>query len=121
MFRRPGYLDISAAGHIDTAETPVECIVREAREELGVSIDTEKLCYVCAIRKPSTFREIDTVYIYQVDEMSEFSFADGEVVETSWVDIATFREMTREPEKYKLSDHGEEYFGLLIKAVERFV
>ena len=35
--------DVSVAGHIDTGETPKKAIVREAKEEIGLSINTADL------------------------------------------------------------------------------
>src|SRR6185312_12242204 len=34
----PGFYDISTAGHIDFGETPLAAAIREASEELGITI-----------------------------------------------------------------------------------
>ena len=54
--RYPGDYDISAGGHINLGETPVEAAVRESREEIGA-----------IVRK------------------DDFEFDDGEVSEVRWV------------------------------------
>ena len=35
----PGYWDISAAGHVSLGETPLDAALREAQEEIGITLD----------------------------------------------------------------------------------
>lgn len=39
----PGLWDSSAAGHVDASETPLECAIRELKEELGLCVNAEQL------------------------------------------------------------------------------
>lgn len=39
----PGRWDIAVAGHLSAGQTPLEAVVREAREELGLSLDPASL------------------------------------------------------------------------------
>lgn len=68
----PEYYDISVAGHLSVGETPEDGF-REAREELGLTINY-KDCFYLGIR-PDTFsglgfvnREFAHVYVYVCDE-----------------------------------------------------
>lgn len=70
----PGYFDISAAGHIDGGESPLQSAKREAQEELGLDIATDNLQYIFSLRTPAAKNEIDHVYLYEVDLTFEPSF-----------------------------------------------
>ena len=115
----PGYLDISAAGHIDAGESPVDSVLREAQEEIDIDIEAEKLYYVFSLRTPLSGREFDVVYLYQLDRDIQFNFNDGEVDELLWKSLDEFEVMTKNPEEYNLVPQGEAYFLLLIAALRR--
>lgn len=99
----PGYLDISAAGHIDAGETPISAAVREAREEISLSIDSDKLQllfvrYVdddagSGVRE----REFVWVYLYAMPELSEgLRLEDGEVDSIQWLALDELRKLSRD-------------------------
>lgn len=44
-----GKFDVSSSGHLEEGETVRECIIRETKEEIGVSIYEEDLKYVSTI------------------------------------------------------------------------
>lgn len=115
----PGYLDISTAGHIDEGEDVVQAAIREAKEEIGIFLDENKLYYIFSLRTPLDPREFDTVYLYELTEEVDFTFDDGEVEELRWVSLGEFEEMTRQPEEHKLVPQGNEYFALTINALKR--
>src|SRR4051812_27175782 len=46
----PNLLDISAAGHIDGGEAPLAAALREAHEELGLTLTAEQLPLIGMIR-----------------------------------------------------------------------
>ena len=80
----PGAFDISAAGHINLGESPVEATIREAREEIGADITAEDLCAVM-VRMVNRNR---FAWLYLVDftgREENFRFDDQEVSEVRWV------------------------------------
>ena len=114
----PGYTDISAAGHVDAGETPLESAVREAKEELGLDVDPEALRFLFTMRTPLAPNEIDFVYSYRVLGDFEPQLTDGEVAMCEWVAFDKFKEMTTRPDDYHLVPQGEHYFALLINDLE---
>ena len=115
----PGYLDISAAGHIDLSEDGVESAVREAQEEINLTIDAERLLYIFSLRTHVVSNEIDHVYLYEVDESTVFRFDDGEVDSVQWAKAEEFYKFTRDPAAYNMVNLGEGYFLLLRECLER--
>lgn len=114
----PDFLDISAAGHIDQGETLAEAAYREAEEEIGLSIDVDKLEFVFSYRNFEN--GIKWVYLYEQSEAYDFTFNDGEVQSLRWVPVYEFGEMITSPNEHNLVPHPEEYFSLLSKAIQHF-
>jgi len=42
----PGWWDVSVAGHVSAGETALETVVRETREELGLTVDANEIRHV---------------------------------------------------------------------------
>lgn len=81
----PDMLDITAAGHLEAGETPIDGL-RELREELGVDATEEKLRYLGIKHdvqdEPSGVRnrEFAHVYLLRDDrEMEEYKLQEDEV------------------------------------------
>lgn len=91
-----GQYDISAGGHINLGETPVQAAVREAREEIGITVTAEDLQWVEAdMVDPNKF-----IWTYLVDwtgRECDFHFDDDEVSEVKWV---PYEEMTEFRKQY---------------------
>ncbi|MDR3084869.1 MAG: NUDIX domain-containing protein [Christensenellaceae bacterium] len=82
----PNLLDISFAGHLRAGENAAEAILREAQEELGLSLDLCALQYLFSCRDrfdggPHLIEnEIVDLYLYKTPiRPQDCSFADGEV------------------------------------------
>ena len=117
--KRPGWYHISAGGHINVGETPIEAAVREAKEEMGFDIDPAKLCFLHTTRvHPKTMRDIMNVYLYQLHGNEEFTHPDGEVESFEWFALNDFKEMIKDPEGHKLVPMGQLYFGTLVAGLE---
>lgn len=116
--RSPGMYHISAAGHINVGESPVDAAVRETNEELGIVISPADLYFVHALRIPKHQNSILNVFTLHYDG-DVFSFDDGEVEEVAWRSLADFTAMTKEPAKYGLIDQGRAYFDPLVDVIAR--
>jgi 8-oxo-dGTP pyrophosphatase MutT (NUDIX family) len=115
----PGLYDISAAGHIDADESPIDSALRETKEEIGLDIDAEKLYFIFSMRTPLDVREIDFVYLYELTEDVEFRFDDGEVESLKWISSQEFGEYIKDPDSNNLVPQGNEYFSLLTNNLAR--
>ena len=116
---KPGMYNLSAGGHINIGETPVEAAKRETLEEMGIYLDIEKLYYISSLRRVKINpNSLVNVYLYQLDGTEEFSFDDGEVDSVKWISIDNFKKITSSPDEHNLVDMGEAYFSLLIDSLE---
>jgi len=115
---RPGMLDISAAGHVDTGESSIDAAVREAKEEIGLTIEKETIEFAFRLRKTNVPNCIATVYLYRVDDSFLPKFNDGEVASIEWLALPAFQELLREAERHNFSNHGKGYFTMLLERLE---
>ena len=114
---RPGWYHISAGGHINVGETPVEAAVREAKEEMNVDIDAEKLHFVYSLKLAS--RDIVNVFLYQLKGNEIFAHTDGEVDSYEWRTLENWKKITADAEKHNLVPQGELRFKMVTEALER--
>ncbi len=115
---KPGMYHISAGGHINVGETPVEAAARETSEEMGVSLDGDKLYYVGSMRLVNINpNSIVNIFLYELTGDEKFTYADGEVDSVEWRSIGNFEEITSAPSEHNLVDQGQSYFGLLLDSL----
>ena len=114
----PNMMDISFAGHIRAGETPLEAVIREGYEELGIYIEPEKLHYLFSCRVYGKFEdcienEINDVFLYRDDiEIEKFHFCDNEVNKVSYLSIYTFQKMLKD--NSKLFVPNEMHYKILL-------
>jgi isopentenyldiphosphate isomerase len=123
----PGFYDISTAGHIDFGETPLAAAVREAQEELGITIKPADLKELFTHRfnlladgpEGIIENEIRWVYSYQLRDTAKMTLAEGELESVGWVSMAQFRKLVdgKVPGK-ELVPQGKQYFLDLIEGIE---
>lgn len=86
----PGYWEASAGGSAQEGESPLQCAVRELKEETGIDIDADSLQLVghsFSEKSRSTFYS----YIARVDcKKDSVVLQEGETVAYKWVDTAEF-------------------------------
>lgn len=101
--RNPGKWDISAAGHVNAGESKLAAAVREAREELGATINADNLSFVLSHygRKQNG---IHTAYLYEWDGSETFQFDDGEVEDVQWVPVSEVMSFVRANVKTSLAE-----------------
>ena len=97
----PGLWDSSAAGHVDSGESPLAAAVRELREELGVRVPTEALDAHRRARGPH--RPTGSSSSRSTGSISDdpLTLEEEEIAEGRWLEPAALLEwMAREPEDF---------------------
>lgn len=111
----PDLMDISFSGHIQSGESPLDAVLREGKEELGIHIEKQKLQYLFSCRICDNIdlyfeNEIDDVYLYRNDiPIEQYLFCDNEVQSVVYVPFDEFRFMVKNQAKclvpYKVHYH----------------
>lgn len=116
---RPGWYHISAGGHINIGESPVEAAVREVHEEMGIAIKPEDLYYVYSGRIiPQDPSNIVNVFLYELNDDSEIKLVDGEVDSFEWRSLDNWKEITHNSEDNMLVPQSPSRFDLVTQALE---
>lgn len=122
----PGYFDISAAGHIDFGESPLQAALREMNEELGVKLHAERLELLFVYHKPAAnlpggIIEEEFQWVYGVEFGEEnFTHVDGEVTSVEWHTLDSVRDMIAgKLQQKKIVAHKELYFVNLFAVLEK--
>lgn len=117
MMTEPNKWDMHG-GYINYGETPLEAIMREAKEEIGINLNSEKIEFGFTIEQHDA--EISTYYFYDfTGENQEFSFNDKEVQALKWVSFDDFK---NNPEKVGIKEsllNNKEFFALSTKILEK--
>lgn len=105
----PGLWDISAAGHTDSGETPIESAVREMKEEIGLDVTPEQLEFGGKRKFSQPIENTDWyenefgyIYFYKYDgRVNDLSMPDGEVEKLEFISIDRFGSEVNDPEMRK--------------------
>jgi 8-oxo-dGTP pyrophosphatase MutT (NUDIX family) len=93
----PGRWDIAVAGHLSAGQTPLEALLREAREELGLALDPASLTPLGAWPKEYfepgfVDREWQHVFAgFWSGDPASLTLQADEVVDARWMDIRAWR------------------------------
>jgi len=94
--RYPGLWDLSAGGFVQSGEDAISAICREAREELGVSLEANAIRYIMTI--PFSY-VLDDLFCVQVDlDLKQLTLQAEEVSEAKWIS---------QTELLQMRDHGQ--------------
>lgn len=103
-------------GCVRSGETSKQGIIRELKEEIGVSLQEKDLTLIKTIKEirktRSCFRDI---YLAKKDiKISDINFLDGEVINAKYVTINEFKNMREKGEISQwLSLFEEEYYKII--------
>ncbi len=66
------------AGHLDGGETAQQCIIREALEEIGITLNLEHLKVVHVMHRIAPDREYFDIYVYATEWSGDISNVEAE-------------------------------------------
>lgn len=96
----PGQWDSSAAGHVDSGETYLDCAIRELEEELGILFDSgpdsplETLFQI----QPSELNGMEHSPIYRCVYDGELQLQMEEIDEGKWISPSQMDELAADPD-----------------------
>ncbi len=97
--------DVSAGGHINYGELPLDAAVREAKEEIGATLERDKVRFIYSDVSTLYIDRICFTYCYDWDKNEDnFAFDDKEVSEVKWVPLSEFDNFMDENAKQILRD-----------------
>lgn len=115
----PGWLHISAGGHVNIGESPLAAAIRETKEEMGLDVNADNLHFSFSTRIIGRApNDIVTVYLYELSGDEQFTYLDGEVESYEWCSLDDFKSIIRNPEAHNLINQGKLYFDSLVNALE---
>ena len=80
-----GFYDASTGGHIDEGEDPLTAAIREAKEEIGLTITPEELRFDCEY---ATDKKMISVYLSDRTGKNDELVLDKEEVESvEWIEL----------------------------------
>jgi len=115
--------DVSVAGHIGAGESPELGAFREAEEEIGLTIDTDKLEKIAVLKKDIKYpngiwdREFAHVFLYCIDEDTPLTKQDSEVEALQWLTIAEFSSWVSKKHT-DLIPYSDERYQMIIKEIK---
>jgi isopentenyl-diphosphate delta-isomerase len=113
----PGLFDISAAGHINLGETPLDAAIRETQEEIGLDVATADLMLFNVFRTSllsgdSIENEFQWLYSLELQEDCDFTLQASEVDTVLWKPLSTLRAACKDS---GYVPHGSLYYQLVLE------
>ena len=104
-------------GSILAGETSKEGILRELKEELGVTFKPEEAIFLKEVKREKVPQNFKDLWLFRKDiNIEDLTFPDGEATEAKWVNIDEFIKMFNNNEIIPTVDFGrEEYEDALEK------
>ena len=103
-------------GSILKGETSIEGMIRELKEELGITVISEDAIFFKEVRREREESYIKELWLFRKDiEIEEITFPDGESIEAKWVTIDQFVDMFNNEEIVPNVDFGLEDYNKALK------
>ena len=115
--------DVSVAGHIGAGETPEMGAFREVQEEIGVTINPEKLKPLTILKIEKKYsdsfwdREFTNTFLYQMQDDIPLTKQKAEVEALQWITLQEFEKKVLENDQMFV-DNSEDRFKEVIAAIK---
>ena len=107
-------------GSILAGETSLEGILRELKEELGISFTEKDAIFLKEVKRDKKVPDFKDLWIFQKNiSINEITFPDGEATEAKWVTIKQFINMYNNKEIVPTIDFGEEEYKLAVEILKK--
>ena len=114
----PDLWDISCAGHVVAGESTINACIREAKEELGLTLSQNDITF-CTQIVSCQFNEFGQFYITKLDPSAHsITLQKDEVQEIRWLEYSDFVSLLYSDE---FVPHHSECKDIFAKAIKKFI
>ncbi|MBE5819186.1 MAG: NUDIX domain-containing protein [Clostridiales bacterium] len=114
----PDLWDISSAGHVIAGESAIDACIREAKEELGISLLKADIEF-CEQIVSTQFNELGQFYITRLDPDScNFTLQREEVQDVRWLEYTDFVSLLYSD---KFVPHHTECKDIFARTIKQFI
>lgn len=117
----PNCYDISAAGHIDLGETPLQAALREIKEEIGLNVaEADLKCFgvsrdYMVAPTGAIENEFRWLYTLQLTTEASFTLQSAEVADVEWMPLSLFKTACGGEQ---FVPHPKRYYDRVVEAIE---
>ena len=122
----PGTWDVSAAGHIKYGEEIVDAVIRESKEETGVTIIKNKLKKIGVFFNEEFYdnvidREFHHTYLYKTStNLIDLEFKNNEVEKIKFISFDNMSKLINNSDKYFIGSN-KNYYNCVLKEIDGFI
>lgn len=103
-------------GAITAGETSIQGIIREIKEELGITFKEDEAILIKTIKKENQFKDL---YLFIKDiSLENINFQDNEAIDVKWVNIDEFVRMYENNEIVPNVDFGREEYDKCLNIIK---
>ena len=108
----PLYWDVSIGGHIESGESSTDCAIREAKEELGLSLSKDDFKYLFTVKEELVYNDINCkefadVFLVKKDiNIKDLKYQKEEVENAKFIKLEEFFKICKSKSVFP---HLEEY------------
>ena len=119
----PALWDISVAGHIAAGESASSAILREAKEEIGISLSETDLQFlkVRLSKKRPNPDIIDNEYQYlflaRINEGTKLVLQSEEVIQTKYLYLEDLKKLVVSNNSKDFVPHGNKYYSYILQSI----
>lgn len=119
---------MAIGGHIEHGDSPLETVIKEGEEEMGIDIDEGSLRFlfndsekIVVPETGETDNEYRHIYLYNLMNEKYGDLDSAEVESLEWVSLNDLENMIRDEELYKqMLPHKKEYYYRVIEEIRTF-
>lgn len=115
--KNAGLWDMSASGHVTAGESPLNSLIREVKEEIGIDLDRSEFHLLGRFWRHEKYRddfvENELDYIFVVNKfipINKIVIQKDEVENVSWIEIDKFKNLLKEGKAVKRECVWDELF-----------
>jgi isopentenyldiphosphate isomerase len=127
---KPNVWDVSVAGHIPAGKTPLETVVEEAQEELGLKVEPKDLVYIGKVifddlMPPDNWQHRVHTEVYALLQdglkLSDLNLEEAEISDARWISLGQFSKDLNDPSKDNQYSRNRVSYNLAMAKIPKLL